>query len=174
MTLKKLALFLTIIGCLTVTITGIARHVEGQDMKDKSSGQSDNDVELIASVARERFAINEPVLLKLVLKNNGLEERRLVSRGATKDYKIEVKVEHGKVAPLTKAGHDLTKDERFSISTGRIGLAPNEERADEISVSELYDLSTPGTYEIVAKRRGPVVGEKSGHIVSNKVTITIE
>lgn len=171
---KKLALFMAIIGCLAITVTGIARHLGGQTMQNNDKVQSDSDVELTASVEKNRFAINEPIVLKLVLRNNGLEERQVISRGPVKDYKIEVKGEHGKTPSLSKAGENLKKDERFSISTGRIALAPNGERSEEIVISDLYDLSSPGTYVVVAKRVGPVVNGKSGHIESNKVTITIE
>lgn len=174
MTFKKLALIAGLLGCTVLSVGAAAWGGGGQEMKDKDAGHPVADVQLIASVEKERFAVNEPVVLKLTLKNVGAEERRLIARDGTKDYKIEVKGEHGRVPALTRKGEDSKNSDRFSISSGRFVLTPSQERSDEISISDLFDLTTPGTYFITVTRPGPVVDGKSGRLESNKVTVIIE
>jgi hypothetical protein len=113
-------------------------------------------------------------VLKLILRNNGSEERHLISVDVKRDYQLEVTDGQGRTQALTKAGEDLRRPQPISISKGLITVKPSEQRELEIVVSDLYELTRPGTYAITAKRQGPHVDGKSFKLVSNKVTFAVE
>jgi hypothetical protein len=131
-------------------------------------------IKLHASLLKERFRVGEPIVLKLVLKNDTSQGLRLVSTGL-KDYKLDVRNEQGKLRPLTATGEALKRTDSISISKGRIGLGPGEEREEgEIVVTERFNLTVPGKYVIVVRRPGLHIDGKPRTIESNKLTVTIE
>ena len=145
----------------------------GQQAPKDEDDQTSGGVQVVASVAKEQFKVNEPLKLKLVLVNNSAEERHLISIGP-RDYKLDVTDEQGTPAPLTANEEIVRPHEGFSISTGRIILKPGEEHEDYVLVTERHNLWIPGKYFIIAKRNGPVLNGRSRIIKSNKVTVTIE
>ncbi len=89
----------------------------GQQAPKDEDDQTSGGVQVVASVAKEQFKVNEPLKLKLVLVNNSAEERHLISNGSSRDYKLDVRDEQGTPAPLTANEEIVRPHEGFSIST---------------------------------------------------------
>jgi hypothetical protein len=160
--------------CLALVIGALSWSKGAQERESEQRSEEGVGIKLKASVPKEHFRVGEPIVLKLILKNDSSEELPLVSTGL-KDYKLDVRNEQGKLRPLTAAGEALKRTDSLSISKGRIALAPGEEHEEgEISVTERFKLTEPGKYVIVVKRPGLLRGGKLQTIESNKLTVAIE
>ena len=164
-----------------VTVSVIATSLSVANLSEgRRQTQSRNDttgidtgVRLVVSVIKDQFAVGDPIALKLVLKNVTNEERQLVS-GGLKDYQVEIKDSLGRTVSRTAKGEARKRSEVISISKGPITLKAGEEREEgEISLTDTFDLTTPGKYAITVKCRGPRVDHAVSTVESNKLTITI-
>ncbi len=166
-----------LVATIALTI-GARPHINmQQETESQKNDRTECTAQLTASTDKERFGVGEPVTLKVVIKNNGTEECHLISRGARTDYELDVRNGEGQRASLTAAGERLKRNGGIFNSSGRIVLKAGEEHEDTISITDIYELTTPATYTIVASRKGhhqAGQGGKEATIKSNKVTITIE
>lgn len=170
----RISVLIAVLVAMALSVSSLSRSKEIQQTKPEQSSEEERGIKLRASVIKERFRVGEPILLKLVLKNDSTEEARLVSTGL-RDYKLDVRNELGELRPLTVAGEALKRTESISISKGRIALKPGKEREEgDISVTDRFKLTEPGRYMIIVRRPGLHTGGKRGNIESNKVTVTIE
>jgi hypothetical protein len=169
MLMKRSFLVVVLVGALT---TGsFLRSNRAQETK---MSETEDGIKLLATVTKEEFRVGDPILLKLVLKNDSKEELRLVSTGL-KDYKLDVRDESGKISPLTPTGETAKRSESVAISKGRLTFKPGEEHDEgEISVTDRFKLTAPGKYVIIARRPGLSTDGKPTTIESNKVTVTIK
>jgi len=150
-----MSLKLVVYTCTFLTVLAPTMAIGVGSRSHSNMRQTNGHVQVTASVAKGNFAVGEPITLKLVLKNNTDDDLVMTSAGARSDYELVVRNGEGKLAPLTKAGERHQQNRGFRISVGRVILKPGEEREDTISVTELYDLSTPGNYSLFVKREGP-------------------
>ena len=161
-------IILTSVACLGMVKLSAAR-IEQQD-----NPPADGGVKLVASVAKARFQLGERISLKLSLRNQSDQERKLISTGI-KDYQVEIKDARGKELRRTTLGEARKRSEVISISKGPLTLQPGEEREQgEIVLTDIFDLTSRGEYTIVVKRSGPRLDHSSATIESEKLTITIE
>lgn len=95
-------------------------------------------------------------------------------------YKIDVRDEHGHPAP--PSAYVRTRDKRIPWFKGSVAartLKPGESFVDEVTATQYYDLSQPGTYTIWVARPVPpgIVppGQKLGKdfVQSNTITVTV-
>ena len=90
------------------------------------------------------------------------------------DYSVEVRDRQGKMVRDTQLGRRLKDPGTVRISsTPLFPLKPQESLKDEISVSKLYEMSSPGEYSISVARQVPEqLG--AGVVKSNTITVTVE
>ncbi|MFL6546562.1 MAG: hypothetical protein ACJ8LM_15480 [Candidatus Udaeobacter sp.] len=169
-----MSVLIAVVVGVALSISGLTPRNVTKQTKPEQSSEAEGGIKLLVSVSKEHFQVGEPILLKLVLKNDTSQELRLVSTGI-KDYKLDVKNEQGKLMPLTAAGEALKRTEVISVSKGRITLEPAEERDQgEIPLTDRFKLTEPGKYVIVVRRPGLLTDGKLSTIESNKVTVMIE
>jgi hypothetical protein len=170
----KMSVLIAVLIGVALSISGLTRRSVAEQTKPEQSSEAEVRIKLLVSVSKEHFQVGEPILLKLVLKNDTSQELRLTSTGL-KDYKLDVKNEQGKLMPLTATGEALKRIEVISVSKGKITLQPAEELDEgEFPLTDRFELTEPGKYVIIVRRPGLLTGGKLSTIGSNKITVTIE
>jgi hypothetical protein len=118
--------------------------------------------------------VDQPVLLRLTIKNvtkRDLEVREALPR---REYEIDVRNSRGETVPLTDFGQQLLENRWLGFRVRDIKVEPGEERQDTVDIAKLRDLSVPGTYYVKAKRRIKKRNGKGwGEVASNMVRVTI-
>jgi len=87
------------------------------------------------------------------------------------DFKIDVRDEQGKRAPLTEYGRQVKGESPIPIvqnATADVILHPGESFKREIDLSKVYNLAQPGKYNIQTER-----GDEGAVAKSNIVTVTV-
>jgi len=131
-------------------------------------------LQLSARLDKATFRRDEPVLLKLSIKNTTTKPLFLRASYSQKDYQVFVKNENGKSPALTELGEHLKRNSIIASPESKVNLDPGQESEDQTNVSELYDLTAPSTYYITAKRVVPKMsGSGAVEIASNTVKVTI-
>jgi hypothetical protein len=90
------------------------------------------------------------------------------------DYSMDVHDEHGKFRPETLFKQNLDCSHPGSL-TGRnmiIVLKPQESTSEEVSASELFDMTNPGEYTVRVSRNVSV-SKKDGVVKSNKIVVSV-
>jgi hypothetical protein len=90
------------------------------------------------------------------------------------DYSMDVRGEHGKLRPETLFKQNLDCSHPGTL-TGRnmiIVLKPQESTSEEVSVSELFDMTNPGEYTVRVSRNVSI-SKKDGVVKSNKIVVSV-
>jgi hypothetical protein len=117
----RISVLIAVLVSVAVSISGLTQSNVAEQTTPEKSSKAEVRIKLLVSVSKEHLKVGEPIVLKLVLKNDTSQELRLVSTGL-KDYKVDVKNEQGKLMPLTATGEALKRTEVISISKGKITL----------------------------------------------------
>jgi hypothetical protein len=112
------------------------------------------------------------VRVEITLRN--VSDQQIEVLKSEGDYSVAVRGRQGKMARDTQLGRRLKDPSTVRVSSSPLyPLKPQESLKDEISVSKLYEMSSPGKYTISVTR--PIPEELGGGIVkSNTTTITVE
>jgi hypothetical protein len=90
-------------------------------------------------------------------------------------YEIEVRDAEGREAPPTALLRSLREHlgAGFQTNAGYV-LAPGKSSDEQLDITRLYVLTTPGKYTIrVARRQNPLRKTDEGIVRSNTITITV-
>ena len=168
----------------------------GQPPKIKGQGPTNIEQASKGGVVTEGFQLfiqpekdvvrgEEPIQLKLQLKNTTEKVLLVKEIAAWYDYVLNVRTESGQNVPFTELGQKIdmmlrgTGDKvRRSIrnepSTIYTWLKPGEELTDSIDVTELYKITTEGTYFITVKRSVYSLDGKSlAEVISNTIRVEV-
>jgi hypothetical protein len=89
------------------------------------------------------------------------------------DYSVVVRTSNGALAPETAYKKQLVCGGGQLRMTGRnisVTPAPHQSDNEQIEITELYDMSPPGTYSVQIDRTFPTVGPVSSNVVTVDVT----
>ena len=173
-----------IIGVMVTILTTVAVLAIGASTNSRSNGQAIDEAkswgpisegyQLSASVAKDRVAPGEPIVLKLVLRNTTPTTLYLTEVGVEKEYKVKVKDERGEDVPLTKHGKLLRNTELTYFMMAGLAVGPGQEREDSLRVSDLHDMGVGGTYSITVKRMVPKRdGKGNAEVTSNTLKVRV-
>lgn len=116
----------------------------------------------------------EPIVFQVTLKNVG--QAVLIYALANKPVvEFSVKDEKGQIMPLTRYGQDLFKPAAGTqvFRLIQVKLKPGEERTYRLLVNDMYDMTVPGDYTIVAKKTVSNGAGGSVEVTSNAVKVTV-
>ena len=151
-------------GLILVWCSGI-HAVAGTPSEQDRRGLTSGGFQLEAALAQPVVAVGEPITLRLVCRNvTGVP---LISWQAV--CWLSLRDSSGNEIPMR-----LRSEVEIDVSMTRIAVPPGGESVLEYPVSEMYDLSTVGEYEITANRRVlRLDGEGLADAVSNTVVLTV-
>ena len=107
------------------------------------------------------------IMLQVTITNNSQDVAAYHDYNRDCDYTIRVTVNGGSPATESAYKRELPCDKGLRNVT--IRLKPGESKEDRITISRLYDMSSPGEYSVQISRAFPGIGE----VKSNVVTVTI-
>jgi hypothetical protein len=117
-----------------------------------------------------------PVVVELILTNISKRNLTLEDRSPMCDYVVEVRDSANKLAPDTEYKRTLGCGMGPTIiMSGRdslLPLMPNGSRGEQFVVSQLSDMSQPGTYSVQISRQIPK-SLGGGVVKSNTITVTV-
>jgi hypothetical protein len=114
------------------------------------------------------------ITLKWSLKNVSGKDIYFRDTNIFLDYKISVKNRHNSPVKLTERGQRAAAAAYFSSHKTAIVLRPGEESANQLDVSDFYDMKASGVYSIVIERDLPTGdGQKLERFRSNIVRVKI-
>jgi hypothetical protein len=124
--------------------------------------------------AQVEQASTQSVTLKWSLKNVSEKEIHFRDTNIFLDYKISVKNKQNSPVKLTEKGQRASAAAYFSSHKTTIVLRPGEESANQLNLSDFYDMKDRGVYTIVIERDFPTgVGQKLERIRSNSVRVKV-
>ena len=98
--------------------------------------------------------VNQPVILDVGVKNNTQNTINFAKRGMILSYfSFEVKTDDGAQVPLTQYGKFLL-DARDAGRTGTGMVESGKEATEEVVISQIYDFSLSGEYNITGTFKG--------------------
>ena len=128
---------------------------------------------LAAQAEKDVIGAGEPLNLRLNIKNISNTVRFIIQTSATEQYRLTVLDERGGPVRLTQYGENELQPRKDHLGQAVKTMKPGEESRDTIQVSKLYDMSSPGTYSITARRIVYKDAKETGSVESNTVTIKV-
>jgi hypothetical protein len=117
--------------------------------------------------------VGQVVLVRVITVNESNQPVTYYNTSTYCNYSLKVLTSAGTPAPAT----DFKKGQSCGSGqleiTGRrilVMLKPGESSAEDIRISEQYDLSQPGQYSIQVDRTFPGIGNFSSNVVNVSVT----
>lgn len=138
-------------------------------------GQSPPPLTISISVVNPTVKVGTEIRIHVVLRNVS-DKAMLIPTSpdpseAELHYRVQVRDKSEKDAPETTYGHTV-RTTGFSGSEMKISLQPGGTLEQDTLLRKLFDLSTPGVYEVQLSRRVPY--DPNGETVkSNMITITV-
>jgi|GEM_PF-4487229 len=169
----KLIMFITVL----IAVMSVFTFAQKEDSKSESSikeqcGDKVGDFVLCIETDKSEFKVDEPVLLRLFLKN--ISDQKVELMTSSVDYSYEVKNKDGESVDFLKDSDSYMS--RFFISARKTSeIEPSGKLFKPFVLSKLYDLGTAGEYSIVAKRLVPKNsgGKSDLEIKSKEIKIKI-
>lgn len=126
--------------------------------------------ELSIRFEKTSIQVGEPLTLVATLRNTSEKTVAMFRKGPETDYRLSVKDAQGKDIPPRDDGKMLGP-----ISARFLRLAPKSETVDRVSVTQMYEMTTSGTYTVRAVRTiiWPDASAKTLSVESNVTTITL-
>lgn len=168
-----------VVAVLMLLSIGDAVHMEGGEPKqaETNSGQwgsISEGLQLSVQLEKVILRVREPIVLKLLIKNTTKEVLPLVVSSPDMDYQISIRDEKGQNVALTKYGEKLRRNAGDHLARAVIKVSPGQEVSHSLTVSEIYNMTAPGTYSITAKR---TVFRRDGkgiaELMSNMIEVTV-
>lgn len=140
-----------------------------------SSNAGANSTPLGLTIVGPQVPVKSGAVIKvhLILTNTSPREITIADTSADCDYQVEVLGSNGKPARESEYGRGLNcEGPRASGRYILITLKPNQHREDDLTISDLYQMTNPGKYSVRVMRRLPKdIGE--GSVSSNTIIITV-
>jgi hypothetical protein len=109
-------------------------------------------VELVSSAVKSTFSAGEDIEIDLSLRNPTSEVVYYLYSMPEKNYRIDVRKETGESVRLTEHGEFLTNLSGDGPMLVIMELQPGESIQHKITINEIFDLSSKGTYLVSVKR----------------------
>jgi len=111
----------------------------------------------------------------MVVQNMDTRDRDVVDAHPLFIFDFQVKGPDGKALPLSKRGSEIQETMRGVGKRTLHTLKPKEEATLNLEFGEIYDLLTPGEYQVIASMdvHQQKDSEKWSKLTSNPLTITI-
>ena len=139
---------------------------------DKQWGKQVEGYELSLSTEKNEVLPDEPIFVRIALRNSGESDATIVRLPFLPFCKIEVRSAKDEIAPLTLFGKSASK--LFSVMTQP--LAKGDEFVVIVQLNRLYDMTLPGRYKVTATRtvwRRDGSGGTAG-VVSNTIEVRVK
>lgn len=128
--------------------------------------------QLTAFVENNFPRFNDPIFVKIVLKNISKRNLSYSSTSIESDFQVLIKRKDNKDVRLTEYGKDAsdTHFSRFNI----VSMSPFESMEGALLVSKIYDMQEPGEYEIIIKKTIRKLSDDGwAELMSNPITIKV-
>ena len=141
-----------------------------------ATGENSQPFSITISSTQRTVQTGHEIRVRVVLTNVSNQDLPLrLSRNpleAEMHYTVSVHDETGRGAAETKYGSTARKHQVIGLSEAATLLKPGEQLEEYAILTNLFDLTSPGDYEVQLSR--PVsTDEKDGVVKSNKITITV-
>ena len=110
------------------------------------------DIKITAKLNSTEFVIGSNVLINILVANNTKKIIIVEMSRLFRDYKLEVTSANGQKVGLTVRGKANLASSGEIFKRSRKRLQPGQEIKDQIELSENWDLSKKGEYQIKLKR----------------------
>ena len=117
--------------------------------------------------------VGQGVIVRVTIVNESNQPVTYYNTSTYCNYSLKVLTSAGTPAPETDFKKGLSCGSGQLEITGRrilVTLKPGESSAEDIRVSEQYDLSQPGQYSIQVDRTFPGIGHFSSNVVNVNIT----
>lgn len=132
---------------------------------------------IVISARQETVKVGEEARVHVVLTNTSKQELFLrVSVGNTtaeQHYTVIAVEKSGKEVPETEYGRHARLRQLIGSDSATL-LKPGEKREEDIVLTSVFDLSSPGEYEIQISRPASEEPDEMKIIKSNKITILVK
>ncbi len=140
---------------IVLTFVALGTIVFSQDknaFEFRSDGCRDGNEDLVLCIelTRSEYALNEPVEVRVTLRNDSDQSIRPMN--SRNNYSFEVVGPDGKTLDHKVTPHGFIARNWIS-GAGRDDVEPADVQSKLIVVSSIFDLSRPGTYSIIAIRK---------------------
>jgi hypothetical protein len=146
-----------------------------ENEKDVQWGEEVEGFRLSIAVDEDEFTPDQPIFLRVTLKNVGSDKIQVEKVGSIRSYKMAVLLPRTeKQAPLTLRGKRLLESPLAKATS--FGLAADEEATDTIHLNRVFDMTLSGTYKVTVKRMVPKRdgSDEYTYVTSNAIEITIK
>jgi len=128
---------------------------------------------LSISAPEQVVQIGSELKIRTILTNVTSHVITLHDRIPACDYRVQVLDDKGNLAPETDYQRQLKCNARFTESRNvLVTLKPQESRQEEILITRLFELNSPGKYSVQVSRSIPTeLG--GGSIKSNEIAVTV-
>lgn len=127
-----------------------------------------------ASVVSSKIPAGQPVVLTVVLRNDGQREARFARLSKWFEYDYTITVADGQSVPLTRFGQQQRRFTEVGGPAVLQELEPGQEVVSKVEISRLYDLTLSDRYVIEAsKALLSQNGQGSVKVASNRVDFEI-
>jgi hypothetical protein len=169
----KKAIMFAIMICVAVSAADL--DVASQRKKrSQPAGRVTEGFQVSALAKNELVVSGEPASLRVRIKNVTNNVLYLAEVGVEKDYEIRISRDVSGTIPLTAHGRVLRNTEGDFYSNVGLSINPGQEREDVLEVSNIYDMTLPGNYWIVVRRKvGKLIGKGVTQAESNTVRIQV-
>jgi hypothetical protein len=171
MKIKTTIFFVIVFAVLGVIILAQSKISSSKvpENKTEECGGRIGDFVLCLETEKSEYALKEPIILQISLKNVSGRKVQLVKSSI--DYSLEVKDTNGKSVGYLNNSHSFITQNWIS---GRniVEIEPSKKTFKSIRLNDLYDISRIGSYSITTNRR---VFDSKGNseIKSNQINIKI-
>jgi hypothetical protein len=167
---------LLVLACPGIAPTAADQEAPtAQDEKAVQWGPETEGFRLSIAIDQDEFTPDQPVFLRVTLKNVGPEEVQVEKIGSIRSYKMAVLLPRTeKQAPPTLRGKRLLESPLAKATS--FGLAVNEEATDTVHLNRVFDMTLSGTYKVTVKRMVPKRdgSDEYTYVTSNAIKITIK
>jgi hypothetical protein len=168
--------FRWVVAAFCVTVVASAQTTaEDESTEAAAWGPETEGFRLSIAIDEDEFTPDEPIFLRVTLKNVGDDEVQVEKVGLIRSYKTAVLLPRTeKQAPLTLRGKRLLESPLAQATS--FGLAANEEATDTIHLNRVFDMTLSGPYKVTVKRMVPKRdgSDEYTYVVSNTLEITIK
>ena len=158
---------------LIMTLSIFAARVVAQDPSRLAGGIPLFSVTIDTVSDSKSFAVGEPLGIRITVKNTSDDVVNIARTCDARDYKVQITGPDGKSVTLTALGKRLTDRSDLTPCPRRNRiLKSGETTLATLGLSQLYDLSSKGKYQVLVSRggRGP---DRTWYVVSSN-TISFE
>lgn len=168
---------MTLINAATaVLFVALSAHAANSENADATvaCGAPVTNLRLCISLVTTVFSPTEPIILSMVLTNEGQTLQRIPQARLGRVYKFHI-TRDGEEIPLTSYGaHAWREVDPALTRETHYGIAGGGKYREKILLNRFFDLSMPGDYTVTASRSVTLAGYgEPMYAASGEITFTI-